>query len=217
MRFKNIFLDLDGTLINSYRGIEYSMIQSLSHVCPDLNCNKIPETIIGPPVSEMFKQIVGSSNLNLIDDLTREFRSSYDNEGWKRTDIYDSVLETLGQIHLQGIKIFIVTNKPQKPTLRILNYFQMLNFFTDVVSPDTLYPSLTPKSAACQYIMRKYQINHQQTMLVGDSYDDAHAADTCGFTFVAASYGYGKADEYQKLSQSYKVSSFEELISLICV
>jgi phosphoglycolate phosphatase len=217
MRFKNIFLDLDGTVIDSFRGIEYSMMQALSLVCPEFDCKEIPRSTIGPPVSEMFKQIVGSSNLNLIDDLTREFRCSYDNEGWKQTDIYDGVIETLNQIHLHDIKIFIVTNKPQKPTLRILNYFQMLNLFTDVVSPDTQSPSLTPKSAACQYIVTKYQINHQQTMLVGDSYDDAHAADTCGFTFVAANYGYGNADEYQKSSQSHKISSFEKLISLVGV
>jgi phosphoglycolate phosphatase len=215
MEIQNILFDLDGTLINSSRGIKYSIEKAFSSVLPDFTFSEISTSLIGPPVSEMFKQMVGNSYLHLIDDLTQEFRNNYDSEGWKQTDIYAGVIETLVQLSLYNVKKFIVTNKPSQPTLRILDYFQMIDFFEEIVSPDTKNPSFTSKSAACQHLLTKYQLHEENTILIGDSRDDSYAAKTCGFTFVAALYGYGKVHEYEMLNQSFTISRFSDLMALI--
>ena len=89
MKIKNIFFDLDGTLINSARGIKYSMAQALLSVIPEFTIGEISNSLIGPPVPEMFRQIVGIDDADLIEHLTQEFRKSYDNEGWQKTDVYE--------------------------------------------------------------------------------------------------------------------------------
>lgn len=215
MKIKNILFDLDGTLINSSRGIKYSLTKALSSVLPDFTIAQISTSLIGPPVPEMFKQIVGISDLNLIHNLTQEFRKSYDSEGWKKTDVYEGVIETLCQFSQFNITMFVVTNKPSKPTFKILERLQMLHFFEDIISPDTVTPPHTSKSAICQDILTKHQLNRQYAIVVGDSRDDANAAKSCGLTFIAATYGYGKVHESETSEQSCKISSFPELMSLI--
>jgi phosphoglycolate phosphatase len=215
MKIKNIFFDLDGTLINSSRGIKYSMGQALSSVIPGFSVEQISTSLIGPPVPEMFRQIVGSHDANLIANLTREFRKSYDSEGWQKTNVYKGVIETLYQFYQFNITMFIVTNKPSKPTFKILHHLQMLQFFTEIVSPDTVTPPHPSKSAICEQILTGYQLDRQYAILVGDSCDDANAAKSCGLTFIAAAYGYGKVHESEIFEQSCKISSFPELMSLI--
>lgn len=215
MKIQNIFFDLDGTLINSSRGIKYSLTKALSSVLPDFALDQISTSLIGPPVAEMFKQMIGNAAPDLIDDLTREFRKSYDSEGWEKTDIYEGVVETLCQLSDFNITMFIVTNKPSHPTFKILDHLQMLHFFADVISPDTGTHPYSSKSAICQHILTKYQINQQSAILVGDSRDDAQAAKSCGLSFIAATYGYGKVHESETSEQLCKIYSFPELIGLI--
>ena len=215
MKIKNIFFDLDGTLINSARGIKYSMLQALLSVIPEFTIGEISNSLIGPPVPEMFRQIVGIDDADLIEHLTQEFRKSYDNEGWQKTDVYEGVIQTLDQFYQFNIKMFIVTNKPSKPTFKILNYLEMLQFFADIVSPDTTIPAHLSKSAICQQILTDYQLDRQYAMLVGDSHDDAHAAQSCGLSFVAATYGYGKVQEAEAFEPFCEISSFSQLINLI--
>jgi phosphoglycolate phosphatase len=111
--------------------------------------------------------------------------------------------------------MFIVTNKPSHPTFKILDHLQMLHFFADVISPDTGTHPYSSKSAICQHILTKYQINQQSAILVGDSRDDAQAAKSCGLSFIAATYGYGKVHESETSEQLCKIYSFPELIGLI--
>jgi len=215
MKIQNIFFDLDGTLINSSRGIKYSLTKALSSVLPDFDLDQISDSLIGPTIGEMFKQIIGSSDLALIDNLTQAYRKSYDNEGLEKTDIYEGVIETLCQFAHLNITMFVVTNKPSKPTFKILDRLQMLHFFADVASPDTVNPPYTSKSAMCQHILTKYQINQQSAILVGDSRDDAQAAKSCELSFIAATYGYGKVHESETSEELCKIYSFPELIGLI--
>ena len=215
MKIKSIFFDLDGTLINSSEGITYSIAKAISVVLPEFPLDKISASLIGPPVHEMFKQIFGSSDLDLIDNLTREFRKSYDSEGWKKTDLYQGVRETLIQLAGYNIRLFIVTNKPAKPAFRILDYFRVIHFFEDIVSPDTKDPPFTSKPAICQYVLIKHQLDEKHTILIGDSRDDAQAAKDCNLNFIAATYGYGKVYEYETLNHDCQISSFSELMKLI--
>lgn len=215
MKIQNIFFDLDGTLINSSRGIKYSITKSLASVLPDFTLDHISDSLIGPTIGEIFRQIIGSSDLALIDKLTQAYRNSYDNEGWEKTDIYEGVIETLCQFAQLNITMFIVTNKPGKPTFKILDHLNMLHFFADVASPDTVDPPYTSKSAICQHILTKYHVNREYTLLVGDSRDDAHAAKSCGLSFIAATYGYGKVHESETSEQLCKIYSFPELIGVL--
>jgi phosphoglycolate phosphatase len=63
--------------------------------------------------------------------------------------------------------------------------------------------------------LTKYQINQQSAILVGDSRDDAQAAKSCGLSFIAATYGYGKVHQSETSEQLCKIYSFPELIGLI--
>ncbi|PSR52474.1 hypothetical protein AHMF7605_02510 [Adhaeribacter arboris] len=107
--------------------------------------------------------------------------------------------------------LFIVTNKRQVPSLKILNYFNLADYFTEIISPDSYSANFTVKKQTLSFLMNKYQMPAKKTIFVGDSEDDREAAASNNIDFVAAVYGYGKA----YTNQVYSINHPEQLLTLI--
>jgi phosphoglycolate phosphatase len=203
-----ILFDLDGTLVDSLPGIEYSIHAALREVLPDREPVE-PRGWIGPPIRAMFRRAFQDIDDATLNDLERAFRSSYDSEGWQKTVAYNGVAATLARLAEQGVRSFVVTNKPRIPTQRVLGQFNLLKFFTAVVTPDSKSPPFASKSEMVSYLLTHYSLKSRQTLLVGDSDDDDRAAQGCGLPFLAVAYGYGGAHHVQPPERV--LSDFESL------
>jgi phosphoglycolate phosphatase len=203
-----ILFDLDGTLVDSLPGIEYSIHAALREVLPDRESVE-PRGWIGPPIRVMFRRAFQDIDDSTLNDLERAFRSSYDSEGWQKSVAYNDVAATLARLAGQGVRSFVVTNKPRIPTQRALGKFNLLQFFTAVVTPDSKSPPFASKSEMVAYSLTHYSLKPQHTVLVGDSDDDDRAAQDCGLSFLAVTYGYGTAHHAQRAE--HVLSSLELL------
>ncbi len=83
MKTENILFDLDGTLIDSFSGIEHSARAAIAAVMPQ---RELPDLrrLIGPPVREVLRRAVSEVGSEKLDELERRFRISYDTQGWKK-------------------------------------------------------------------------------------------------------------------------------------
>ena len=78
------------------------------------------------------------------------------------------------------------------PTIQILNYLEISHFFIGIFSPDSQVPHFKSKREMVKFLIHEYKMNSSTTLLVGDSEDDAIAANLNKLHFTWASYGYGK-------------------------
>jgi len=132
MKYATLFLDLDGTLIDSYSGIEWAFHNSLARVLP--RCPRVPlREMIGPLLPEIFSlylqqnlgdELSESERESLIPGLLDVFREYYDAEGAVRCEPYPNVSSLLQRFHENGVRQILVTNKPSRPTLAILEHLQ---------------------------------------------------------------------------------------------
>lgn len=223
MRYSTLLLDLDGTLIDSYCGIEWSLHNALKRVLP--RCPRVPlRALIGPPLPEICRLYLEQHyhdelDLNqralaieaLVEKLVVVFREYYDAEGYARCEPYPGVIETLQQLHENGVRLFVVTNKPARPTALILERLQWHDYFHAVICPDCRIPNFAEKFESARHLLESFQLAPPETLLVGDSADDAQAASENGLDFAAVLYGYGAAREY---SARYRLNDFSQLLSI---
>ena len=187
---RNMIFDLDGTLIDSRSGIEYSVRAALRTVFPDRSYQDL-HLHIGIPIRQIFSEILGNPAPLLLDRLVRHFRTSYDSIGWKKSRAYRGAATVLSCLAQNGIGCFVATNKPLHATRCILENLNLHEFFREVVSPDSRNPPFSSKGEVVANIMRKYRLNADETMFVGDSQEDRSAADANALSFAAVTYGYG--------------------------
>jgi len=215
MPYSNVIFDLDGTLIDSIRGIEASARyavdrQAEPRALPPLGA------VIGPPVDQMFAQLWPDALPAELERLVHDFRQHYDAQGCLLSQLYPGVSETLKELGGKRIKMFVLTNKPSVASRTILKELGVLDRFTDVLSPDSRQPSFSNKMQGAESLQAKYQLEGLSTLLLGDGLDDFEAASACGFEFAVAAYGYGSAaTQPEKTSYTHVVKKFHHLESIV--
>lgn len=192
----NIFFDLDGTLIDSSAGIEHSARHAVRSVLPGVELPPL-RPYIGPPVREVLSLALTETGAPLaglagsIGDIERQFRGSYDSEGWRLSEPYDGAADVLRELNEQSMRCFIVTNKPRFSAEKICQQLGLSRLTVEVLCRDSRDPAFASKAEALGHLLARRELSAEQSVFVGDSPDDASAAADNGVAFIAARYGYG--------------------------
>jgi phosphoglycolate phosphatase-like HAD superfamily hydrolase len=110
-------------------------------------------------------------------------------------------------------RLFVVTNKRLVPTLKILNHLRANEFFLGIHSIDQTNPPAPSKTALTGRVIIEHFVKTNTALLVGDSQEDAIAAQANDLHFVFAAYGYGHLID-PSLSIKANINCFSELLSL---
>ena len=208
-----LIFDLDGTLVDSHPGIQYALQQAVKKLYPWLNVNTL-KFKVGPPIRSMFEGVFPKVTATELDQLVVAFREVYDKNAWKMTNLYQNVRETLAIFYTKGIPCYIVTNKPEMATSRILAHLEIAQFFVSTISPDSRQVAFQNKEQMIRHLLTEHNISPSVAIYIGDSADDLLAAESCGLEFIGVEYGYGSLPEEKNF---LRVKSFTELLSVIQV
>lgn len=212
---KNIIFDLDGTLIDSAEDVidclrsAYGLAGIKYHV-------PIDRKLIGPPLNKIFHTISPSISLEEEELLINCFRDCYDNCGYPHTVLYDGLNELLAQLKNSNRNLFIVTNKPNKPTCRIINNLGV-NYFDEIVCIDSPIGIIKDqsKSGMVSYLINKRSLDSNLTVMVGDSAEDVRAAQASNLISIAVLSGYGEEYDIKKSKPDYLLNRTTDLLSTI--
>ena len=191
--------DIDGTLVDTAASILASIRESLVKAHINFNENDINHSLIGPKIENILDIIGIDSDKNLKDEIVHNFRQIYDNKFVLEASAYPQSTYLFDLSRKSQAKMFIATNKPKLPTTRLLNHLNW-NFFEDVYCPDKYPERKISKKEMISEIISRYDLNHEQVIMVGDTLGDYEASRDNQCDFGYASWGYGK--EKQLLSQN---------------
>lgn len=206
-----ILFDLDGTLVDSLPGIEFSVKQAFSICGLPLAIHNLRE-LVGPPIRTILSRAGNVVEGAALDTLEREFRASYDKEGWYRSSSYAETPLALQKLREQGHRLFVVSNKPRHISLRILEREGILGYFEAVVTRDSRSPHYSAKDEMIETLLADRYIAHDDCVVVGDTIDDANAAVKVGIRFVFMTHGYGSLAQIPSSSVWRTVNSFSQFL-----
>ena len=126
---KYIFFDLDGTLVDSSKGIqesfEYSFKQ-LGKVCPE---ESIIKSFMGPPLEVSFASVLEERQ---VPEAINYYRSFYKEKGIWGVRLYEGIPELLTQLKEAGYKIYVTTSKNQPTAQDLLANLAISDQFDDI-------------------------------------------------------------------------------------
>lgn len=190
MNIAHIVFDLDGTLIDSSQSIlaTFAAILDAEKLTPRVPLDSL---LIGPPLTATLKLISGLEDPVEIDRLTMAFKARYDSSGYRESaPIYGAEL-LLGELKKRGYPLYIVTNKRHHPTWLILEHLGWKDFFTDVYSPDSISPAYPSKASTLAALISNHNLAPSVSAYIGDTPEDADAAQQNSLYFFQATWGYG--------------------------
>jgi phosphoglycolate phosphatase len=197
--------DLDGTLLDSEKGILDSLRFSINKHAP-IYLPKIHKGLIGPPISKILKKIIISDHL--IEVISLEFRRHYDDSADLKTGLFPGVYDGLKELKNKN-KLFVSTNKPLIPTKKILHKLNIDDCFFKIYSSGS--KGFKSKKEIVNNVLSNS--NDFKSIVIGDSSDDYESAKRHNLNFIYCSYGYGYLNGIDK--DITVVNSSEELFSYL--
>ena len=186
----NAIFDLDGTLVDSLPGIEWSVNEALRATgLPPLSRDL--RALIGPPVRDILAAVSGVPDCGTLDRLERRFRLSYDTEGWRRTVCQPGVPDMLWRLLKGGVDLFVVTNKPAFATGRIVRSLKIDTFFKEVACRESRTPPFASKSELLNDLIHRRGLDRTECLMIGDTAEDYRAAESAGILCAIVAHGYG--------------------------
>ncbi len=188
-----LIFDLDGTLTDSKPGI----LGCLRKVIDErgLDFAGPLDRFIGPPVEEWVSYLLPDGSEEEHAALARDYRACYDREGWSNNSVYPGVREMLGELHASGFPLYVCTSKHHHFAVRILEAFELAQFFAAIYG-DKLEYSSHSKADLLARIIGEQSIDRGNAWMIGDRSFDIEAAHANDLRCVAAGWGYGSADEF---------------------
>lgn len=209
-----ILFDLDGTLVDSLPGIEFSVGEAFSQ-CNLPMARKSLRELIGPPIRTILSRAGNVLEEGSLDALEHAFRVSYDTEGWRKTIRFPDVDGVLQMMHERGHRLFVVSNKPRHVSLQILKREGILQYFDAVVTRDSRSPNYSGKEEMIGALLAGRGIIEKDCVMVGDTAEDGKAAAAAGIRYIQMTHGYGAASQLSAVPVAHMLDSFSQFFPLM--
>ena len=189
MKYKAVFFDMDGTLMDTSRGIyaagRYAMKSLGFEVSPDEKW----KGFIGPPLGDCFRITFGVRDNDTIEKLCEAFHEYYIREGCYLSDFYPGILETIAELKRQGFILGIVSMKNEDILQNMCSHFGIDRYF-DIESGIDLTGTMT-KAQLLTKAFGKLGLKSKECVLVGDTEFDSIGARDAGCDFIKVNWGFG--------------------------
>lgn len=186
--YQCVLFDMDGTLVNSYKGIYHAYEWTLKKMNWEFGREAFVRKAIGAPLPLVFQELCGMS-----ESQTRQavlyYRRYYDEQGKQEVELYEGMEDTLKQIRAAGCFLGVATLKKEQFAREILERLQVLSYFDVVCGADEA--DERTKADLILECLRRSGSSKEECILVGDSEFDAKGAAEAGVDFMAVLYGFG--------------------------
>lgn len=212
--YRTVLFDLDGTLTDPGTGITNSVAYALKKYGIEISDRTELYKFIGPPLLESFEKYYGFSKEQAREavDFYREY---FRDKGIFENMPYDGVKELLEELKKSGRKIVLATSKPEEFAVRILEHFDLMQYF-DVAAGASMDETRTKKAQVIAYALEQCKITDlSQVVMIGDREHDIIGAKQIGIDSIGVLFGYGNREELQKAGATYIAERVDDILPLL--
>ena len=211
---KSAIFDLDGTLLDTSEGIISSVTKLIEHFGYGSLTPEQYRSFIGPPINRHLKAIFGLSDEESIEAMNY-FRVEYAKGDIYRSKIYDGLVDLLQNLRKDGIKLGVSTYKREDMAKSLLEEKGLAELF-DVIHGSDAAATLS-KADVVTMTINDLGNSASETVMIGDSDNDAIGAEGAGAKFIGVTYGFGFKDKtaIEAFANIGIADSCEEIFSII--
>ncbi|HVO03070.1 MAG TPA: HAD-IA family hydrolase [Candidatus Cybelea sp.] len=199
-----LVFDLDGTLIDSAP----DLAQAVNALLAELGKPPLAEAAVRPMIGDgsrlLLQRALAASGVEPPPGIFERFMEHYLHFIADRTRTYPDVVATLEVLRDDGHPMGVCTNKPIKPTKRVLEAYGLADFFGAVIGGDSMAKRKPEPEPLWETIAR---LGGGSAAMIGDSANDMLCARAANVTGILIPSDYGlPADE-----ADVKLTRFAEL------
>ena len=208
---KAAIIDLDGTMVDTMG----DFVVAINLMLHDLGYPPVDRNVVAVRVGKGSEFLVSSvlnyvesqsihvqtapDNIAIVERALDVYQQHYRAINGQHAQVYAGVFDGLAAMQKAGLKLACLTNKPVVFARELLKLKELDRFFSQVFGGDSFAnkkPDALPVLKTCEALGTL----PDQTLMIGDSSNDALAARAAGCTVVLVTYGYNHGVPIQKVS-----------------
>ena len=189
MSYKAVLFDMDGTLLDTLEDLRDSTNHVLRQMgYPERSLEEM-RRFVGNGAEKQIRRAVpeGTSEEKIMETLAA-YRAYYQDHCQIKTRVYDGLLDMLSELKAKGIKLAVVSNKPDSAVQKLSReYFgDRMDF---AVGPSDgvrckPYPDMAEEA------LKALGVEKKDAVFVGDSEVDVQTGLNAGLDVIAVSWGF---------------------------
>jgi phosphoglycolate phosphatase len=209
-----VLFDLDGTLADTLN----DLANATNHALTQLGCPTHP--------AEKYRHMVGDGARNLliralpadrqqqVEEAVRLMKAHYAAHCFDLTRLYPGIAELVAALAARGLKMAVLSNKPDDFTKRMIaHYFQPSPFA--VVSGQLPGVPLKPDPTAALQIAKTVGVPCAEWLYLGDTNTDMRTARAAGMRAVGVLWGFREREELVESGAEMLVATPKEVLNLL--
>lgn len=187
---QNILFDFDGTLADSGATVALATQAAFRDFALPEPSTETIAYYMGIPIETSFKAMVPDHNFTptTYDALLNRFREHAQALESSQVTLFPGITATLSDLKANGHPLFIVTSKPTQVLERNLERLGIMSFFTDWIGSDQV-AHYKPAPDGILILLDRYQLNPDNTVMVGDATHDLQMGKAAGVKTAAVTWG----------------------------
>jgi phosphoglycolate phosphatase len=216
---KAVMIDLDGTLLDTVADLAVAVNLLLQKLGRPPLAEALVRNFVGKGIANLVQRALvgaleGEPDAALFERAMPLYLDCYESVNGKHTVLYPGVLDGLNALKRAGFPLACVTNKSARFTSPLLTQMQLADYFSIVVSGDTL-PKKKPDPLPLTYACEQLGIAPREMLMIGDSLNDTIAARAAGCPVFCVPYGYNEGLDVRELDVDAIVDTLFEATKLI--
>lgn len=210
---RNILFDVDGTLLDSRRDIAAAQLWTFHQFGVDL---LKPEDIyphIGKPLAETFATLLPRHLHDRIPEAGLIYRDYYRAHAFDTTDLFPGVRETVATLNTMGINLATATIKSTETTAKVLAYYGIAKYFSDIQGTDD--GVFKPDPSIIYAVLARQRWDKAKSLMVGDTDKDVEVGKNAGVRTCGVTYGSFTRDQILALKPDWTIDKPEQLLDIV--
>lgn len=210
LRLRGLVFDLDGTLVDGYRGITSAV--NAARAAFGLDALEVSDVKgrVGFGLAHLMEDVLGPDR---ADQGTAIFREVYDRVCEDQSSPVPGLRETLATLRERGFRMSVASNKPAPYSIRILARLGVGSSFTTIEGPETA-GSVKPDPAMIRACLLAMDVWADEALYVGDMTIDADAGARAGVSVVLVAGGSCPIDELRATGLPV-VATLSEILNVL--
>ena len=214
MKFRAVLFDLDGTLADTLADLANATNRALAA----LGCPTHPlaayRYFVGDGVRDLCLRTLPADRQHLANDAQRLMRAHYNAHCFDETRLYPGIPELVAALHQRGLKLAVLSNKPDVFTKRMIEHYFCPSPF-DVVRGQIANIPLKPDPTAARQIAKELGVPPIQWLYLGDTNTDMRTACNAGMHAVGVLWGFRERAELIESGAQRVIAMPEDVLQLL--
>jgi len=216
MTYQAVLFDLDGTLLDTLEDLADSMNAVLAAGGFPTHPTEAYKMFVGDGVANLVRRTLPAGEYadDEIKRLVALMREEYARRWTNKTKPYDGIDEMLRALAQRGLKLTVLSNKPDDYTKLCVERFLGGHSF-DIVQgvSDDVAPK--PDPAGAKRIRETLGLPPEAFLYLGDTNTDMQTANAAGMYAVGATWGFRTPDELRQHGAKTLIDHPMEMVGLL--